>query len=194
MKAALSGLRSIVEGLEADIKRVDDAIRALGGKSDDVAVAALLKERKMYQLGLDILLRAKQELTQINSGAPLPETNDHEGHEQVIPGQYMGCPRLSVAVQAYLIERGRGPIPLATVVADLIVGGFKIDRRKSKFHRGELRDPDTRDLRLLANNNRKRFQYDSSTDSIAMRPAQGNDTSCDGGHSTKERPLTRVAS
>jgi hypothetical protein len=35
---------------------------------------------------------------------------------------------------------------------------------------------DTRDLRLLAANNTKRYAYDSTTDSLSLIPAAGNDT------------------
>jgi hypothetical protein len=93
----------------------------------------------------------------------------------VIPGQYSGM-KLSTAVQAYLSDRGRGPVGCRKLVEDLTLAGVRVEMKRSKLHKGEARDLDTRDLRLLAANNTKRYAYDSTTDSLSLIPATGNDT------------------
>jgi hypothetical protein len=84
--------------------------------------------------------------------------------------------KLSTAVQAYLSDRGRGPVGCRKLVEDLTLAGVRVEMKRSKLHKGEARDLDTRDLRLLAANNTKRYAYDSTTDSLSLIPAAGNDT------------------
>ena len=174
----VSSLSHTLKVAVRELAELDESIarEQASGEKAKIAVAFLLEGRNYYQLGLDELLKAQQKLELLDRGGPLPETHPSEGHRPVTPGQYMGL-KLSTAVQAYLSDRGRGPIKLSQVVHDLIAGGFKIFRTKSKYHQGETRDPNARDLRLLANNNRKRFQYDpTGEETIALRPIPGNDT------------------
>lgn len=89
--------------------------------------------------------------------------------------------KLSTAVQAYLSERNRGPVLLSQVVKDLTTAGVLVGKHR------EL--PDTRDLRLLCANNRKRFQYDSHSDTIRLRTIPGNDT----GRTIVQRPAEKTA-
>ena len=56
------------------------------------------------------------------------------------------------------------------------LGRVRVEMKRSKLHKGQSRDLDTRDLRLLAANNTKRYAYDSTTDSLSLIPATGNDT------------------
>ncbi len=175
-------LSALTEGREAgvsELAQVDQSIATLSGlpdSKDNPAIPMLLKGRDRLQLQLDELDRATARIKSIQDGN-LPLEGQGEGNpKQVIPGQYMGM-KLSTAVQAYFSERGRGPIHIDVIVKDIIAAGFQIMQDRAVGpNRGKPRDPNTRDLRLLAQNNRKRFQYNVADDTISMCPAPGNDT------------------
>lgn len=163
---------------QTELAKVDQSIVSLSSlpdSKDNPAVTILLQGRDRLQRQLDELECSIARVKAAGDGSLLAAQQD--GQKPVIPGQYSGM-KLSTAVQAYLSERGRGPVNISVLVKDLTAGGFKvIQSRAIGPKKGSLRDPDTRDLRLLANNNRMRFSYDSTADTIALRPAPGNDTS-----------------
>jgi len=87
----------------------------------------------------------------------------------VSAGQYAGM-KLTVATQAFLTERGGGPLQIMKIVEGLIAGGCKIAQTRSKYHKAEPpRDPNARDLRRQANSNRPRYVYDLKDETLALR-------------------------
>ena len=90
--------------------------------------------------------------------------------ERFIPGQYAGM-KITVATQAFLTERGGGPLPVMTILEGLKAGGLKTLQTRSKDPKKQnlLRDPNHRDLLRQANSNRPRYVYDMDKDTIALR-------------------------
>jgi hypothetical protein len=173
------------DSLQSEIREVDTVIEqaaAIHGR-ENPAVSILLLGRDRLQAQIDELDQTINRVRLAAEGKePQPSTT-----KAIVPGQYSGM-KLSTAVQAYLSERGRGPISCAKVVEDLVAGGFKVNPTRSKYAK-EPRLPNTRDLRLLAANNTKRYDYDSVADSLRMVPATGNDT----GWKRRRQPRTATA-
>ena len=174
MQKIISILQEGRRALQEELKQVDTGIADLEAKTananpkDNPAIAILMKGRDRLQAQLEHVELVIRNVTQIENGQPLEskvsDTNPDRGIE---PGKYAGM-KLSTAVQAYLADRGRGPILLARVIQDLITAGVLVGK--------EHKIPDTRDLRLLCANNRKRFAYDVQADTISLRTSPGNDT------------------
>jgi hypothetical protein len=162
------------DSLVSEIRQVDLAIEtttAAHGRENG-AVNIMLQGRARLQAQIDVLDQTMNRVRLVAEGKELETAGETKA---VIPGQYSGM-KLSTAVQAYLSDRGRGPVGCRKLVEDLTLAGVRVEMKRSKLHKGEARDLDTRDLRLLAANNTKRYAYDSTTDSLSLIPAAGNDT------------------
>jgi hypothetical protein len=162
------------DSLVSEIRQVDLAIEtttAAHGRENE-AVNIMLEGRARLQAQIDVLDQTMNRVRLVAEGKELETAGETKA---VIPGQYSGM-KLSTAVQAYLSDRGRGPVGCRKLVEDLTLAGVRVEMKRSKLHKGEARDLDTRDLRLLAANNTKRYAYDSTTDSLSLIPAAGNDT------------------
>lgn len=161
------------EALQAELKQIDLGIESLTSAHgrDSKAVNMLVDGRGRTQAQIDVLEKTINRVRQIEEGkAKEPATE-----KAITPGQYSGL-KLSTAAQAYLGDRGRGPISCSRVVQDLTLAGVVVKQTRSKHHKDLQRNLNTRDIRLLAANNTKRFSYDSTTDSISMTTALGPDT------------------
>lgn len=156
-----------------------EAVHTQGNPSDNPAITILMKGRDSLQGQLQQIELVINNITAIAEGKTVAQPKAAAGTDEgrnrpPLPGQYAGM-KLSTAVQAYLSERGRGPVLVSQVVSDLATGGVLVGKHRKM--------PDTRDLRLLCANNRKRFYYDVQADTISLRTALGNDT----GRSTVRR-------
>lgn len=185
MHEIISILQQGRRALQEQLKQVDAGIAELESKSpsanpkDNPAVAILHKGRDRLQAQLEQVELVIRNVTQIEAGQPIENkpVNGGDSERTIEPGKYAGM-KLSTAVQAYLADRARGPVLLAKMVQDLITAGVLVGR--------EHKVPDTRDIRMLCANNRKRFAYDSQADTISLRTALGNDT----GRVSRARRLT----
>jgi hypothetical protein len=167
------------ETLKGELEQVDHAISTVTGTGDgrdNPAVKMLLSGRAQLQAVMDELDQTMERIRRIMARETSPEQAGEKSPKPVIPGQYSGM-KLSTAVQAYLSERGRGPIACVKIVEDMISGGLEIERRRSKQRGLPPKKPDTRDIRLLAANNKRRFRYDRTSDTVQLVPSPGNDTS-----------------
>jgi hypothetical protein len=172
------GLLCLQEGrksLEADIQRVEleiEQVAAIVGRNC-MALTALLQSRDSLRSQTEVVEQAINRMRMIADGRSDLDNGSADTLRTPRPGQYSGM-KLSTAVQAYLSERDRGPIGCAKIVEDLVLGEFMVYPTRSK-NGTKPRNPNTRDLRLLAANNTKRFAYDSVADALRMIPAPGND-------------------
>jgi hypothetical protein len=171
--------------LESEVQQVDLVIEQAASSHgrDNQAVEILLQGRGRLQAQLDVIAGAVNRLRMIAEGKDIqPATSD-----TITPGMYAGM-KLSVAAQAYFAQRGRERISCAKIVEDLTLAGVRQKQTRSKYHKNEWRALDTRDLRLLQANSPKRFIYDSTTDSMGMIPAPGNDTGWKRSRGEREQP------
>ncbi|HEX6805170.1 MAG TPA: hypothetical protein VF133_15930 [Terriglobales bacterium] len=170
-------LQDVRKAIQDQLKDVDTAISGLesahpqGHPSDHPAIGILMQGRDRLEAQLqqiEIVINNVTALAEGKQVAMQQAASSESGRDRApAPGQYAGM-KLSTAVQAYLSERGRGPVLLSQAVRDLTIAGVLVGKHRQL--------PDTRDLRLLCANNRKRFQYDTVADTISLRTVPGNDT------------------
>lgn len=69
LEAAIADLQTSIEAARADIRKLDDAVAILraGGVERSLAIDAILKERKRFEVGLNDLLKAQRNLQNVTA-------------------------------------------------------------------------------------------------------------------------------
>jgi hypothetical protein len=125
--------------------------------------------------GIEVLrehrARLAEELAEIESaiakleGSPIQPAEDQVCG--VRPGHYAGM-EISVALQAYLLERGRGPVPMKRVIRDLAIGDTKTVNKYKDDLDGQARKYVTITIR----NNKPIFGFDKPNDVVWLATAE----------------------
>jgi hypothetical protein len=178
MPRVLSILTNGREAIRSDVELAEKAISTLSQipeMNGSQALADQVEGRDRLLVQLRIIDRTIADVKAAGEG--IPATGEPPTLRPVVPGQYHNM-KLTTATQAFLSERGGGPLPIMTIVQGLIAGGCKIAQTRSKYHKAEPpRDPDPRDLRRQANSNRPRYFYDRKNDTMGLRtPTAGGIT------------------
>jgi hypothetical protein len=171
MPRVLSILTDGREAIRSDVELAEKAISTLSQipeMNGSQALADQVEGRDRLLVHLRIIDRTIADVKA--AGESIPATDEPPPTlRPVVPGQYRNM-KLTTATQAFLSERGGGPLPIMAIVQGLIAGGCKIAQTRSKYHKAEPpRDPNPRDLRRQANSNRPRYFYDEHKDKIGLR-------------------------
>ena len=82
---------------------------------------------------------------------------DYDLTKKVTPGEFRGL-EIKSAMQAYLSQRGGGPVKRDRIAVDLAIAG--VDLGTPKRH--------ARHIKITANNNKSLFFYDEDTDTVRL--------------------------
>ena len=164
---AIQHITNGIEALRADIKSLDSAIEHFSANPNDAARMALLDRRSRAAAQIEELERVIARMRAIEAGQAV---DSQTAEKKIDLSRYSLATRLNMATRMYLIDHGGGPVQISDLVRDLTIGGFRIKKKRSKYHKDAMVEPTVREVHMMVSNDRgANYVYDAKVDTIELK-------------------------